>query len=94
MREEVAGAKVTDPKGFELTLDSIKPDSKEIVDAWVKVLKSILPIIVSNLPAEEYQVVRSTDHTEAIVRATRAVLAGVEIVQTTFGDLRRLLKPR
>jgi hypothetical protein len=94
LREEVAGTKLTEPKGFELRLDSIKPDSKEVVDAWVKVLKSILPIIVSNLPAEEYQVVRSTEHTETIVRTTRAVLAGVEIVQTTFGDLRKLLKLR
>jgi hypothetical protein len=94
LREEIAGAKLTEPKGFELKPDSITPDGKEVVDAWLKVLKSILPIIVSNLPAEEYQVVRSTDHTEAVVKATKAVLAGVAIVQTTFEDLRSLLRPR
>jgi hypothetical protein len=94
LREEIAGAKSTEPKGFELKADSIKPDSKAAVDAWLKVLKSILPIMVSNLPAEEYQVVRSTEHAEAVVKTARAVLAGVAIVQSTFEDLRNLLKAR
>ena len=85
---------MTEPKGFELKADSIKPDGEEAVDAWLKVLKSILPIMVSNPPAEEYQVVRSTDHAETVVKATRAVLAGVAIVQSTFEDLRNLLKAR
>jgi AIPR protein len=94
LREEIAGAKLTEPKGFELKADSIKPDGEEAVDAWLKVLKSILPIMVSNPPAEEYQMVRSTDHAETVVKATRAVLAGVAIVQSTFEDLRNLLKAR
>lgn len=94
LREEIAGAKLTEPKNFELKADSIKSDSKEAVDAWLKVLKSMLPIIVLNLPAEEYQVVRSTEHAETVVKATRAVLAGVAIVQSTFEDLRKLLKAR
>jgi hypothetical protein len=92
LREEIAGCKVTEPRGFELTANSIKTDNKEPVDAWLKVLKSILPIIVSNLPAEEYQVVRSTEHTETVIKGAKAVLAGVAIVQTTFEDLRKLLK--
>ena len=38
--------------------DFITADGNPAVDAWVKVLKSILPIIIQGLPAEEYQVVR------------------------------------
>jgi AIPR protein len=94
LREEITGAKLAEPKGFELKVDAIGPDSKDAVDAWVKVLKSILPVVVSSLPAEEYQVVRSTEHAETVVKATKAVLAGVEILQTTFEGLRKLLKPR
>ncbi|MGB9407156.1 MAG: AIPR family protein [Terracidiphilus sp.] len=92
LREEIAGSKLTEPRGFELKADSIKFDCKDVVEAWLQVLKSILPIMVSNLPAEEYQVVRSTEHTEAVVKATKAVLAGVAIVQSTFKDLRGFLK--
>ncbi len=94
LREEIAGAKLTEPMSFELKEAAINPNSKEVLDAWLKVLKSILPIMVSSLPAEEYQVVRSTEHAEAVVKATRAVLAGVAIVQSTFQDLRAFLNLR
>ncbi len=94
LREEIAGAKMTEPKGFELDANSIKADCEDVKAAWLKVLKSILPIIVSNLPAEEYQVVRSTEHSEAVVKATKAVLAGVAIIQSTFEELRGQLKGR
>ncbi len=94
LREEIAGAKMKEPKGLELDANSLKADCEDVKAAWLKVLKSILPIIVSNLPAEEYQVVRSTEHSEAVVRATKAVLAGVEIIQSTFGELRSILKGR
>lgn len=94
LREEITGSKLTEPKEFELRADSIRPDRKEVVEAWLKVLRSILPIIVSSLPAEEYQVVRSTEHAEAVVKATRAVLAGVAIVRTTFEDLREVLRTK
>ena len=94
LREEIAGSKLTEPKEFELRVDSIKSDSKDVTDAWLKVLKSMLPIIVSTLPAEEYQVVRSTEHAESVVKATKAVLAGVAIVQTAFQDLRKLMRIR
>jgi hypothetical protein len=93
LREEIAGSRLTEPMAFEVKSESIEANGKHVIDAWVKVLKSILPIMVSNLPAEEYQVVRSTEHTESVAKATKAVLAGVEILQTSFGDLRKLLKP-
>jgi hypothetical protein len=66
---------------------------KQAVEAWVKALKSILPIMVQNLPAEEYQVVRSTEHTEAVAKTTKGVVAGLQIVQSSFEDLRKLLRP-
>jgi hypothetical protein len=62
------------------------------MDAWVKVLRSILPVMVQNLPAEEYQVVRSTEHTSTVSKATKGVVAAAE-VQNSFADLRKLLKP-
>jgi hypothetical protein len=71
----------------------ITTDGKQAVDAWVKVLRSTLPIISQNLRAEEYQVVRSTEHTEAVAKATKGVVAGAEVLQTSFEDLRKLLKP-
>ncbi|QOY90894.1 AIPR family protein [Paludibaculum fermentans] len=94
LREEIAGAKLTEPMSFQLKADAIHPDNKEVVGAWLKVLKSILPILVSSLPVEEYQLVRSTEHAEAVIKTTRAVLAGVAIVQSTFEDLRAFIGPR
>jgi len=93
LREEIAGTKVSEPKLLELKSGFITTDGKEAVDAWVKVLRSTLPIMVQNLPAEEYQVVRSTEHTESVAKATKGVVAGTEILQTSFQDLRKLLKP-
>jgi hypothetical protein len=93
LREEIAGTKVSEPRTLELKQAFIKTDGKQAVDAWVKVLKSTLPIMVQNLPAEEYQVVRSTEHTEVVAKATKGVVAGAEVLQTSFEDLRKLLKP-
>jgi hypothetical protein len=93
LREEVAGGKVSEPKALELKPKFITPDGKQAVDAWVKVLKSLMPIMVQNLPAEEYEVVRSTEHTQTVANATKGVVAGLEILQTSFADLRGILKP-
>jgi hypothetical protein len=71
----------------------ITVDGKPAVEAWVKVLKAILPIMTQNLPAEEYQVVRSTEHTEWVANRTKGVVAGAQILQSSFDDLRKLLKP-
>ena len=93
LREEIAGTKVSEPKRLELKQEFITTDGKLAVDAWVKVLKSTLPIMVQNLPAEEYQVVRSTEHTELVAKGTKGVVAGAQVLQTSFVDLRKLLKP-
>ncbi|PWU11727.1 MAG: hypothetical protein C5B51_02105 [Terriglobia bacterium] len=93
LREEISGKKISQPKTFELRPEYIAANGQRAIDAWVKVLKAILPIIVQNLPAEEYQVVRSTEYTEIVAKATKGVVAGVEILHTGFEDLRALLKP-
>ncbi len=92
LREEIAGKRVSEPRCFELKQDYIAVDGKQAIDAWVKVLKSILPIMVQNLPGEEYQVVRSTEHTDSVAKATKGVVAGLQILQSSFGDLRKLLR--
>lgn len=93
LREEIAGTKVSEPRALELKQDFITVDGKQAADAWVKVLKSILPVMVQNLPAEEYEVVRSTEHTELVAKSTKGVVAGAQILQSSFEDLRKLLKP-
>jgi AIPR protein len=93
LREEIAGTRVSEPIALELKQDFITVDGKQAVEAWVKVLKSILPIMVQSLPAEEYQVVRSTEHTDSIAKTTKGVVAGLQILQSSFEDLRKLLKP-
>lgn len=93
LREEIAGTKVSEPRGLELKEEFITTDGKQPVEAWLKVLKSILPIMVQNLPGEEYQVVRSTEHTDTVARATKGVVAGADVLQASFEDLRKLLKP-
>jgi len=91
LREEIAGMKLTEPKALELKQQFITVDGKPPIDAWVKALKSILPIMVQLLPAEEYQVVRSSEHTATVSKATKGVVAGQPIVQASFEDLRNLL---
>lgn len=93
LREELAGKQVSQPQALEIKSDSINAGGEVAVNAWVKVLKSILPTIVQGLPAEEYQVVRSTDHTNSVSQRTKGIVAGAEILQSSFEDLRTLLKP-
>jgi hypothetical protein len=93
LREEIAGMRVSEPRGLELKAELITVGGSRGVDAWVKVLKAILPIIVQNLPTEEYQVVRSTEHMEAVAKTTKGLVAGAQILQSSFEDLRGFLKP-
>jgi hypothetical protein len=92
LREEIAGTKLADPKMFELKQEFVTTDGKPAIDAWVKVLKSILPTMVLHLPAEEYQVVRSSDYTASVANSTKGVVAGAAVLQDNFKDLRGLLK--
>jgi hypothetical protein len=93
LREEIVGAKLASPVALELKMDVITGEGKEAVAAWLKVLRSVLPVMVQNLPAEEYQVVRSTEHTETVAKATKGVIAGIDLFKSSFEDLRKILKP-
>ena len=93
LREEIAGRRVSKPQGFEIKPEFITATGDAAIQAWVKVLRSTLPIIVQNLPAEEYQVVRSTDYTETVSQRAKGIVAGAEVLQTSFKDLRDLLSP-
>jgi len=93
LREEIAGTKVSEVKSFELKQEFVVGSGVQAIEAWVKVLKSILPILVQSLPAEEYQVVRSTEHTETVAKTTKGIVAGLQILQSGFEDLRVMLKP-
>jgi hypothetical protein len=73
--------------------ESISGGGKQAVDAWVRVLRAMLPIVVQSLPAEEYQVGRSTEHTDAVARTTKGIIAGFQELQSSFADLRALLTP-
>jgi len=93
LREEIAGRRVSKAQAFEIKPEFIIATGDAAIQAWVKVLRSILPIIVQNLPAEEYQVVRSTDYTETVSQRAKGIVAGAEVLQTSFKDLRDLLSP-
>lgn len=93
LREEIAGTQVSEPRALEMKQEFINVGGQDGINAWVKVLKAILPIIVQSLPAEEYEVVRSTEHTEAVAKRAQGIVAGAQILQSSFEDLRKLLKP-
>lgn len=93
LREEIAGVQLASPAELELKADVITGDGKVPVAAWLKVIRSTLPVMVQSLPAEEYQVVRSTEHTETVAKATKGVIAGLDVFKSSFEDLRKILKP-
>jgi hypothetical protein len=93
LREELIGAKLADVHQFELKPEAIDVSNDTAIKAWKSVLQSIVPIIATNLPAEEYEVVRSTEHTDTVAIKTKGVVAGVEVIQHSFGTLRSLLAP-
>jgi hypothetical protein len=92
LREEIAGKQVLKPQSFELKSAAITKTADAAIQAWTKVLKSILPSVVQNLPAEEYQVVRSTEHTETVSQRLKGIVAGADVLQGGFQELRNLLR--
>ena len=93
LREQISGRRVPNPREFSLKSEAISVDGSEAIEAWIKVIKAVLPTIVENLPAEEYQVVRSSDHTQTVVTRVRGIVAGASALQENFDELRGLLKP-
>ena len=93
LREEISGRNMPHPQEFALKDKAITPDGAEAIEAWIKVINAVMPTIVQDLPAEEYQVVRSNDHTKHVVGRVQGIVAGALALQPNFEDLRGLLKP-
>ena len=93
LREEISGRNVQHPREFAIKEEAIVADGPEAVAAWIKVISAILPTIVLVLPAEEYQVVRSNEHTRTVVERVQGIVAGAAALQPSFEDLRALLRP-
>ncbi len=93
LREEISGRGIAHPQEFALKDEVVTVDSTEAISAWFKVINAVLPTIIQDLPAEEYQVVRSTDHTNSVVRRVKGIVAGASVLQQDFEHLRSLLKP-
>lgn len=93
LREEIAGTKVAKSQALEIREEFIAADAERAISAWITALRAILPIIVQGLPGEEYQVVRSTELTNAVSERAKGIVAGASILQESFQDLRKLLRP-
>ncbi len=92
LREEIAGAAMGDPKTFEIRDDKILGDIAPAVAASVKALRAVLPTMALNLPAEAYEVVRSTEYTQTVINTTKGIVAGTEAaLEPSFQELRDLL---
>ena len=93
LREEISGRNVPHPQEFALKNEAISAEGTEAKEAWLDVITAVLPSIVQNLPAEEYQVVRSNDHTKFVVERVQGIVAGASVLHQSFEKLRGLLKP-
>ena len=91
LREEIAGKPIPGPKEFMLKDEAITPEGMQVIAAWMKTINAVLPILVEELPSEEYQVVRSNEHTKAVVRRARGIVAGASMLWPNFDDLRAFL---
>ena len=92
LREEISGMNMPHPREFALKDEAITASGSEAISAWVKVINAVLPSIVLDLPAEDYQVVRSSDHTRYIVARVKGIVAGASVLHQDFEDLRGFLK--
>ncbi|MGA7155898.1 MAG: AIPR family protein [Acidobacteriaceae bacterium] len=92
LREEIAGRKIVSPLSFELKPMFITATPKPVINAWKAALQAILPQMINNLPAIEYQVVRSTEHMNTVSKIAKGIIAGVPLLQTSFDPLRLMLK--
>lgn len=92
LREEISGKRMRDTREFALRDEAIGNDGANATEAWIRVIKALLPTIVKDLPAEEYQVVRSNDHTEYVVARLGGIVAGADVLQPSFAPLRALLR--
>ena len=91
LREELSGRRMQSAQEFVLRGSAITADGSQAVKAWEKAIRALLPSLVQGLPAEEYQVVRSTEHTLHVLERVQGIVAGSPDLQESFVDLRELL---
>ena len=92
LREEISGKRMQNAREFALKDEAIGNDGANATAAWSRVIRALLPTIVKNLPAEEYRVVRSNEHTEYVVGRLGGIVAGADVLQPSFEPLRALLR--
>ena len=93
LREEISGRNIPHRQEFALRDEAITDGGTEAVEAWVNVINAVLPTVVQDLPAEDYQVIRSNEHTRYVVDRAKGIVAGASVLQPSLEDLRSLLKP-
>ena len=92
LREETSGRRISNPQEFALKDEAITANGANAVAAWTKVINAVLPTLVQDLPADEYQVIRSNEHTKHVAERARGIVAGANVLQESFKDLRGLLR--
>ena len=93
LREEISGRSIPHHQEFALRDEAITDGGTEAVEAWINVINAVLPTVVQDLPAEDYQVIRSNEHTRYVVERAKGIVAGASALQPSLEDLRGLLKP-
>lgn len=93
LREEIGGRGCPQPFAFEFVEEAFSADGADGIEAWTTTIKALLPTVIEDLPDEEYRVVRSSDHTKTVVERTRGIVAGAAALQSSFDDLRAMLRP-
>ena len=91
LREEISGRNMSDPQDFALKEEAITVGGSESIEAWMKVIRAVLPIIATELPAEDYQVIRSNEHTRKVAERAQGIIAGASVLEPSLQDLRDLL---
>ena len=84
LREEISGKNMPNPRDFALKDEAITSNAAKAIAAWSEVIGALLPTIVQDLPAEEYQVIRSNDHTNHVVVRVRGIVAGATVLHPSF----------
>ena len=92
LREEISDKPMQNAREFALKDEAIGNDGATATEAWIRVIRALLPTIVKDLPAAEYRVVRSNEHTEYVVTRLGGIVAGADVLQPSFTPLRALLR--
>jgi hypothetical protein len=91
LREEIAGRPISDVPTFRFRQDKVVSNPQAATAAWASALSFLLPLMVSNLPALPYEVVRSSAHLATVATQVRGVTAGLLTFQNPFASIRTFL---